>query len=599
VVLPTPRDRRPPGSGPADEPTTKSATPRPATHWLVNLWDSKSHALEKPLKTLFQYDQESRFELPPLVAISPDGKTLATARHLKPSVALWSTETGEALGPQLDTQAELTALAIGPENQFATAGSGEIRLWDLNTRTPVQSVTPNQSAVRLLRFSPHGSFLAVVGILGRDIELWDTDAHTRVAVLSSAEPIQEVAFSPDGRTLAATGAGSFLLDERTFAATNPGIKTQVWEVVDPDVRVRRGFDSVTGSLAFRADGLLALGSWSGTTRFWNAGRRFNALLPTESTTPVTTSTNSSEDASRRDLRTSLAFDDRGRLITIERGALRVIENPPDGLTSTDVDFPSVQGQGSSFAILAPSTNGKRMAILRNGQVFLWNSSEPDRVELVTPPPSPIPSRGDRRGGDRGGNGTPSGPPPSGGTGGSRGFGFGPKLAVSSDGSRIYLIDPFGSLAIWEVSGNKARALTWAHVPTRNNVLPKANALALSPGDDVLAIGNGDGSITLLETATGNVRETLVKGDTEGRVEALAFSPDGRKLAVATQLHIDIWSLNNPKAAPLRLPGHRSLVTALAFDPKGQYLASAGLDRTADVWNLTRLREEFEKLGLAW
>ena len=220
--------------------------------------------------------------------------------------------------------------------------------------------------------------------------------------------------------------------------------------------------------------------------------------------------------------------------------------------------------------------------------MLWTSSEPDRVVTIKPPAAP-PSMA-RVGGGPGGGG------PGGGGGGRR---LWRAMAVSPAGDRVYLIDGFGTFVIWAVQGQKAEMLTWRGVPNR------ANALALSPSEDLLAMGDVNGSITLVQTATGKVRAKFVRDDPEGRVEAgrveaLAFSPDGRKLAVGTQQgHIDIWSLSNPNAAPLRLPGHRSLVTALAFDPKGQYLASAGGDRTADVWNLDRLREEFEKLGLAW
>ncbi len=603
-------DRSRPGQGPPPPPpdeaspgATKGAYPPPTPpQFMVNLWDSKSifpdksandgvqsKVLDKPLKTLVQYDQEPGFRFEsPLVAISPDGKTLVTSRPLKTALSFWSVDTGEAIGVALDTQTELTALAIGTENQLATAGSGEIRLWDLNSRTPLQSLTPNQSAVKLLRYSPRGPFLVAVGLLGRDIELWDTDAHSRVAVLSSAERIDDVAFSPDGRSLAAAGTGA---------------KTQVWEIVDPNVRVRlSGFDSVTRSMAFRPDGLLALGSWQGTTRFWNAGRCFNSLAKTagaattiaHAATQTTTAgavEESRDDSARRDGPTLLAFDDHGRLMTYERETLRLSANPLDRLESTDIDLPEVKGASFSPFVpmaLAASANGERMAIARSGQVMLWTSSEPDRVVTIKPPAAP-PSMA-RVGGGPGGGG------PGGGGGGRR---LWRAMAVSPAGDRVYLIDGFGTFVIWAVQGQKAEMLTWRGVPNR------ANALALSPSEDLLAMGDVNGSITLVQTATGKVRAKFVRDDPEGRVEAgrveaLAFSPDGRKLAVGTQQgHIDIWSLSNPNAAPLRLPGHRSLVTALAFDPKGQYLASAGGDRTADVWNLDRLREEFEKLGLAW
>ena len=145
-----------------------------------------------------------------------------------------------------------------------------------------------------------------------------------------------------------------------------------------------------------------------------------------------------------------------------------------------------------------------------------------------------------------------------------------------------------------LDGPTARSLNWTRLPLA------ANALALSPDGGTLAIGDRNGIVTLIETATGQARRTLSRGEPEGSAEVIAFSPDGLKLAVGTQQgHIDVWSLTSPNAPPLRLPGHRGLVTALAFDPKGHYLASAGMDRTADVWYLERLREEFGKLGLAW
>ena len=546
--------------------------PPQSVHYAVNLWDPKSETLEKPLQTLVQYDHDGPRETP-LVAISPDGKTVATSRTLKTAVSLWSVETGEVLGAPIETQSEITALAIGPENQLATAGSGEIRLWDLNSRTPLAYLDPKQSAVRFLRYSPSGSFLAVVGFVGRDIELWDTESHNLVAVLKSDDRVEDVAFSPDGRTLVASGQ----------AAT-----TQAWAVVDPDVRTRlSGFDAATRSMAFRPDGLLALGSWRGTTRFWNAGHCLNGIPSTKAmtTTPVVVTTTSAtttgnetrDDSARRDRPASLAFDNLGRLITIDQDALRLFENPPGSLESTAVNLPETPKLPFNWTILASSSSGERMAIARSGQVMLWKASEPKQILTVTPPAgTPSSGRGDRGGGGRG-----------------PGM-FWRAIAVSSSGDRLYLIDQEGNTVAWSLEGHEARSLGWTRTPR------PANALALSPDGTVLAVGHGNGLITLIDTVSGQARGPLSRGDAEGRAEAIAFSPDGQKLAVGTQQgHIDVWSLNNPTTPPLRLPGHRGLVTALAFDPKGHYLASAGLDRTADVWNLERLREEFGKLGLDW
>ncbi|MFO0952163.1 MAG: hypothetical protein U0835_13640 [Isosphaeraceae bacterium] len=82
-----------------------------------------------------------------------------------------------------------------------------MRLWDTESRTPPQSLTPGQSSVRMLRFSPQGSLLAVVGF-GQGIELWDTAAHAVVATLQAGDRVDDLTFSPDGRRLAACGQGT-------------------------------------------------------------------------------------------------------------------------------------------------------------------------------------------------------------------------------------------------------------------------------------------------------------------------------------------------------------------------------------------------------
>ncbi len=179
----------------------------------VNLWnpepDVQFGRLGKPIATLAQIriDASERGVFP-LVAITPDGKTVATARTRQTTVALWSTEDGHSLG-QLDATAELTALALGPDGLLATASGGAIQLWDIDTKTPrtQASLTPDLTYTRLLRFNPGGTLLAVAG-MGPGIEIWDVSAHAMVAVLTTLERATDLAFSPDGRTLAAAMPGS-------------------------------------------------------------------------------------------------------------------------------------------------------------------------------------------------------------------------------------------------------------------------------------------------------------------------------------------------------------------------------------------------------
>ena len=70
----------------------------------------------------------------------------------------------------------------------------------------------------------------------------------------------------------------------------------------------------------------------------------------------------------------------------------------------------------------------------------------------------------------------------------------------------------------------------------------------------------------------------------GTVYSVAFSPDGREVALASEGLVELWDL---KATPRRvrsIPCHGGIVYAVAFSPDGRYLASGGLDRALRLWD---------------
>jgi WD40 repeat protein len=124
-------------------------------------------------------------------------------------------------------------------------------------------------------------------------------------------------------------------------------------------------------------------------------------------------------------------------------------------------------------------------------------------------------------------------------------------------------------------------------------------VAFSPDGQRLASASEDGTVKVWDAATGQESLTL-KGHTEA-VYSVAFSPDGQRLASASQdKTVKVWDAATGRES-LTLKGHTELALSVAFSPDGQRLASASFDNTAKVWDARpwtpELRTEFEARGL--
>jgi energy-coupling factor transporter ATP-binding protein EcfA2 len=127
-------------------------------------------------------------------------------------------------------------------------------------------------------------------------------------------------------------------------------------------------------------------------------------------------------------------------------------------------------------------------------------------------------------------------------------------------------------------------------PTTHEVLqpagPRVNALAFSPDGRLLAAATAAG-LRLIGPSTADSRALARESD----LRSVAFDRDGRRLAAGTaEGTILLWRLDAPAAAPLRLTGHLSAVSSLAFAPPG-LLASGSLDGTVRLWNVERSGSE--------
>jgi WD40 repeat protein/tetratricopeptide (TPR) repeat protein len=179
------------------------------------------------------------------------------------------------------------------------------------------------------------------------------------------------------------------------------------------------------------------------------------------------------------------------------------------------------------------------------------------------------------------------------------------LAFSPDGK--YLVAGFGTkmllnrgppspLKVWDVAKRRLVHRLYGHTGD-------CGSLDFSKDGKLLASCSRNGTAIIWSTETWSAKQTLENPDADasftgsspqskrpGMFEGVAFSPDGKILALASREGtVQLWDIAAGKFL-LPLKGHSGAVQTVAFSPDGRTLASGGADQTVRLWNCETWRE---------
>ena len=161
----------------------------------VILWNVDARRAIRTLRDPKALDVQEFFAL----AYSPTSGTLASATR---GIILWNTTTG-ALIARLGQPRWVHALAYTADGKTLVAGDedGKLRLWDIPTRQPRQTIQAHDEGVFALAVSRRG--LIATSSSPNAVKLWSAHTGERVGTLAGHQNTPTaLAFSPDGKRLA-------------------------------------------------------------------------------------------------------------------------------------------------------------------------------------------------------------------------------------------------------------------------------------------------------------------------------------------------------------------------------------------------------------
>ncbi|MBT3295204.1 MAG: protein kinase [Verrucomicrobia bacterium] len=479
---------------------------------------------------------------------SPDGRHLV-ASGAQGELAVWALETGRRLVQLTGHQGVVLAAAMNRAGTLLLTGSRDAtaRVWQISDGSLVATLGPHPGGVSQVAFDERAQQVSTVSDDAL-LRVWDVASRQTLKLIPFREPdvsLDGVVFDPAAEQLLTVGGSSAV---------------QVWSAVTGQRTLHlRGHAAVVSAAAFSPDGRLAVtGGRDGSIRVWDAHHTGSSLTLRGHEGAVVTArfgpharqmVTAGEDGHVR-----LWGGLDGRLVKVfdkQTGRLTCASLSPDGrhvLTASD---------GGTTRIWDAQTGGMLRALSGHGGAITWAAYSPDGGRIVTAGYDGL------RVWD-----ADSGKRPI-------------TIRVDKQVSRIAEFSPDGRLLL--MAGDGVRiwdAVSGDDVGHFDKHTDHVTTLAFSRDGQYVITGSRDMTARLWSLP--GCEEKLTLKGAGSAVSAVAFSPDGRRVATAGKQGIRIWDATNGSEL-LKLEGHQGWIASLQFSADGRLLLSAGNDGTARVW----------------
>lgn len=196
------------------------------------------------------------------IAYSPDGKTIVSCGRGK--IRIWDAN-GKRKAILKEIHYEVQTVAFSPDGKTIASGGGdeEIKIWDVNDRKLLATLTGHSGKITTISFSPDGRTIASGDDKG-SIKIWDLASGKLLKTLTGAHYyINIVAFSPDGRYIASGGFN------KSYQEKDTPIK--IWDLASGNLlKELKGHSSGVTNITFSPDGSSIIsGSTDRTIKIWD------------------------------------------------------------------------------------------------------------------------------------------------------------------------------------------------------------------------------------------------------------------------------------------------------------------------------------------